>query len=145
MCYTSPCMPIHVLKLYLNIYWYSLEFCNQAAGLAELFDSIVCNVDISAISDTEDDIIAPTKRITKTNKNSTTIRQNNKNSSDEDENDGSDDDDDVVQRRPEFSTVPTVPSGRERTVRSSKTLAQDKMSKLADENIENRRIVEHLE
>ena len=69
-----------------------------------------------------------------------------------DESSSEDDDDEdsaggaVVQRRPTFTDVdPTAAPTRERISRSSKTLAQDKMTKLADENTENGRLIGQLE
>ena len=107
-----------------------LEFCNQAPGLAELFDSIVSNIDTSTISDAEEETV---QKSTKTRK---VTRRDVSSSEDEcsDTNEASDEDI-VVQKRPAFSSAP-VPQ-RERISRSSKSLAQDKISMMADENVEN--------
>lgn len=109
---------------------FRLEFCNQAAGLAELFDSIICSVDIDAISDVEEDT-AP-KRTTKAK------RVTRRHDADSESSDGGDseEEEEVVQRRPAFVASAAGTATREKISRSSKTLAQDKMTKLADENME---------
>ena len=106
---------------------FSLEFCGKAAGLAELFDSIAGTIDTSSISDIEvEEEIIPKR----------TVRKQTKRDVSSDEDSGSDDEEDVTQRRPNFGSAPSAPT-REKISRSSKTLAEGKMFKMADENVVN--------
>lgn len=107
-----------------------LQFCNKAAGLAELFDSIACNIDASAFSDVEEVEDSSSKRPTRARKPAKTEVSSEEGSEGESN-------EDIVQRHPTFSNAP-APT-RERISRSSKLLAQDKISKMADENTDIQR------
>lgn len=101
--------------------------------MAELFDSIASYVDVSSFSDIEDSdepIIRRTTKPRKINKKDENCDEISDSSNDEEE--------EVTQRRPAFSEQPP----RERISRSSKTIAQEKISKMDDENTDFQKAIE---
>jgi hypothetical protein len=142
---------MYIYLIFFNVYIClidSLEFCNQAAGLAEIFDSIVCNIDTACLSDVDDEAAAPKRLGAAARPKKAAARRVASASSGEEDSEGDSESEggegDVVQRRPAFAAEAAAAPTRERISRTSKSLAQDKMSQSADENMENQRLIDQL-